>query len=105
MGDGKGLGLEGMVGGRAKEEETLEVLLTVVGMVEQDDPLLTPPERSRNLASESETEAGVGTEGRGRTGWRGVCCCCWGGSGRWCGADLMGEGVRGSMTLPPKDEG
>ena len=65
------------VGGRggANDDETLDVLLTVVGTV--DDPpiipaLLSPLDRSRNLANESTDVDGIGgggcTDGSGRMG-------------------------------------
>ena len=62
------------VGGRggANDDETLDVLLTVVGTV--DPPiipaLLSPLDRSRNLASESTDVDGIGgcTDGSGRMG-------------------------------------
>ena len=44
MDEGNGFGF-GVVGGKAKDDETLEVLLTVVGLVAVDDPAapLAPP--------------------------------------------------------------
>ena len=65
MDEGNGFGF-GVVGGNAKDDETLEVLLTVVGLVAVDDPaaplappeddpktlVLPKPERSRSLVKE-----------------------------------------------------
>ena len=65
MDEGNGFGF-GVVGGNAKDDDTLEVLLTVVGLVAVDDPaaplappeddpktlVLPKPERSRSLVKE-----------------------------------------------------
>jgi len=78
MDEGNGFGF-GVVGGNAKDDETLEVLLTVVGLVAVDDPaaplappeddpktlVLPKPERSRSLAKES-TAAAAEVEATGK---------------------------------------